>query len=30
MDEVVFKGLDAMGVKTDLGRAWLAEHTRTR
>jgi hypothetical protein len=29
MDEVVLKGLDAMGIQTDLGRAWLSEHMRT-
>jgi hypothetical protein len=28
MDEVVFKGLDAMGIATDRGRAWLTEHMR--
>lgn len=30
MDEVVFRGFDAMGVDTHLARAWLGERTRTR
>ena len=27
LNEVVFKGLDAMGVITSKGRTWLLEHT---
>jgi len=29
LEEVVFRGLDAMGIDTQLGRAWLSERTRT-
>ena len=30
LNEVVFRGLDAMGVDTSLGRAWLEERTRAQ
>jgi len=29
LEDVVFLGLDAMGIDTQLGRAWLSERTRT-